>query len=362
MVLIDCDVHNYWDTADVLLPYLQPMWRDRYIRGEKPGPKKGTFPHAHRPYYHPEGFKRHDINPQSMQEWLQVTSAHCDEFNIDHAILTGDEPPEASTISDPYYAAGLVSAFNDFQLDTWLPYDKRFAASVVICANEPNLAAQEIRRVGGHPRMVQALATEASLMPLGHPYYHPIYEACNEMGIPFAIHLGGHGGIHAHHIVANGPLTYFWEAHANLGQGAMTQITSMISNGVFEKYPDLKMVVIECGVAIFAPILWRIDGDYKALKKETPWLKMLPSEYFRRNVRLTTQPLEQPDNTKLLWAALEAIHAEDTLMFASDFPHWDFDNIDKLNLPPDMKENILGQTALKTYPKLAALQQNIAAE
>ena len=361
MVLVDCDVHNYWDSADVLLPYLQPLWRDRYLRGERPGPK-GTFPHAHRPYFHPEGFKRHDINPTDMQGWLDVTSKHCDDYNIDYAILTSDEPVEASTISDPYFAAGLVSAFNDFQMDVWLPHDERFRTSVVICATDPKLAAEEIRRVGGHPKMVQVLATEASLMPLGHPFYHPIYEACNEMGLPFTIHLGGHGGVNAHHIVANGPATFFWEAHANLGQGALTQMSSMISNGVFEKYPELKFIIVECGVSLFGPMLWRMDGDFKALRKETPWLKMLPSEYFRRNVRLTTQPLEQPAKIEHLWAALEAIYAKDTLMFASDFPHWDFDDVSKLNLPPDIVENVHGLTAMDTYKKLSLPAAKIAAE
>ncbi len=244
----------------------------------------------------------------------------------------------------------------------WLTADARFKGSIVISPTDPGLAAKEIRRMGGNQNMVQVLSSEGSQMPYGNPFYHPIYEACNEVGLPFAIHLGGHGGIN-NICIANGPLTFSWEAHALLAQGAMTHLSSMIAHGVFEKYPDLKFVITECGVTWIAPLLWRLDADYKALKKETPWLTMLPSEYFRRNVRVATQPLEQPENKKLLWAMLEAMYANETLMFASDFPHWDFDDIHKLNLPPEIEPNVHGLTAMKTYTRLPQPPaQSIAAE
>ena len=63
-------------------------------------------------------------------------------------------------------------------------------------------------------------------------------------------------------------------------------------------------VVIECGVC-WVPSMWRLDANFKALRKETPLLKMLPSEYCRRNIRFSTQPLEQPANVKHLWETLE---------------------------------------------------------
>ncbi len=359
MVMVDCDVHNFWDDADVLLPYLAPVWKDYYLRGERMGPK--AFPYANRPYLLSEGFRRKDINPENMVGWVQATRQHCDFYHIDYALLTSDEPLEVSTLANPYYAAGLVSAYNDWQIDYWFQQDARFKGSLVISATDPELAAQEIRRVGGHPDMVQVLASEGSQMPFGKPFYHPIYEACAEMNLPFAIHLGGHGGINDL-CIANGPSTFSWEAHGLLGQGAMTHLTSMIAHGVFEKHPDLKFVVLECGVTWFPTLLWRLDADYKALKKETPWLKMLPSEYFRRNVRVGTQPLEEARKKEHLWAMLEAMYANETVMFASDFPHWDFDDLNKLPLPPHMRENILGKTAMKTFTKLPRPDQAMAAE
>jgi predicted TIM-barrel fold metal-dependent hydrolase len=110
--------------------------------------------------------------------------------------------------------------------------------------------------------------------------------------------------------------------------------------------------VIECGVAWVPSVLWRLDQDYKALRKETPWLKMLPSEYARRNIRFSTQPLERPDNLQHLWSILEAMEGRNTLLFASDYPHWDYDDVSTLHLPPEWKPNVFGFNALEVYKRI----------
>jgi predicted TIM-barrel fold metal-dependent hydrolase len=96
-------------------------------------------------------------------------------------------------------------------------------------------------------------------------------------------------------------------------------------------------------------LLWRLDEDYRALRKETPWLKRLPSEYAREHIRLSTQPLEQPRSRDALWPALADIGAQDMLLFASDYPHWDFDDPTVLRLPEDWREAILDTNARRLY-------------
>ncbi|MDA4635825.1 hypothetical protein NZA98_32885, partial [Escherichia coli] len=60
--------------------------------GEKTGPR-GAFPHGHRPWFHPEGFARHDVNPvEEDDNYLIMKEKHLDKYDIDIAILTGDEP------------------------------------------------------------------------------------------------------------------------------------------------------------------------------------------------------------------------------------------------------------------------------
>ena len=109
-------------------------------------------------------------------------------------------------------------------------------------------AAQEIRRVGAHPAMVQVLVSSGAQRPYGDPFYWPIWEAAAEMGLPVALHLGGQGGVNVNPTGCGAP-TFFWETHALLCETGMGHIASVIAHGIFEKYPAMRFVLIECGIA-----------------------------------------------------------------------------------------------------------------
>ncbi|MCV3216968.1 amidohydrolase family protein [Plectonema radiosum NIES-515] len=351
--MIDCDVHNDWSTAEVLLPYLDDYFRDFLIRGEKPGPR-GTFPRAQRAWLHPEGFRRQDINPVTQDDHYNLMKEHLlDKYDIDVAILTGDETLDISTIANRYYGNALASAYNNWVIDEWLSRDRRLKGSIVIYSPDPENAAAEIRRVGEHPDMVQIIMSSGSIRPYGDPFYHPIWEAASQMNLPIAVHLGGQAGINTQ-TFSSGPPTFYWEAHALLCQAGMSHVASTIAHGVFEKWPNTYLILTECGVSWFPTVLWRLDNDYRALRKETPWLKRLPSEYARDHIRLTTQPLENPDNKQHLWNVLETFDAKHTLLFSSDYPHWDFDDPTKIPIPADWRENILDANARQVYSRLPA--------
>jgi predicted TIM-barrel fold metal-dependent hydrolase len=83
-------------------------------------------------------------------------------------------------------------------------------------------------------------------------------------------------------------------------------------------------VLIETGFAWLPALCWRLDNIWAKLKSETPHLKRLPSEYIRDSVWLTTQPMEEPEARKHLFDIVEWI-GWDKLLFASDYPHWDYD-------------------------------------
>jgi predicted TIM-barrel fold metal-dependent hydrolase len=362
--VIDCDVHNSWASSRELLPYLDPYFRDFLERGELPG-GRDSFPHAHRPWLHPEGFTRADAvppdggTPGSSYELLREQLL--DRYDLEYAILTGDEAIEASTLANAPLASALVRAANDWTLEHWLSRDERLRASLVVAPQDPQGAAAEIRRVGDSPGFVQVLVSTGSQRPYGDPFYHPIWDAAAELGLPIAAHLGGQGGVNANP-TGCGPPTFFWEGHALLCETGMGHVASLIAHGVFEKWPNLTFVLIEAGVAWLPALLWRLDADYKALRKETPWLKRLPSEYAADHIRLTTQPLEQPKETRRLWSLLEEIDGEHTLLFASDYPHWDFDDPDRVQVPPAWKERIFSENAREVYrlPKRAEARATAA--
>jgi uncharacterized protein len=349
--VIDCDVHNSWSSSQALLPYLDSYSRDRLLRGELPGGRE-SFPHAHRPWLHPEGFMRTDAVPSgggppgSVYELLREQLL--DRYDVEYAILTGEEAIEVSTLANPDFASGLARAANDWTLEEWLPRDPRLKGSLVVAPQDPTGAAAEIRRLGAHPDLVQVLVSSGAQRPYGDPFYRPIWEAAAEVGLPVAVHLGGQGGVNANP-TGCGPPTFFWEAHALFCETGMGHVASVIAHGLFERFPGMRFVLIECGVAWLPALLWRLDADYKALRKETPWLSRLPSEYAAEHIRLTTQPLEQPPDERHLWALLEAIDGERTLLFASDYPHWDFDDPEALRVPPAWQDRIFAENARELY-------------
>ena len=92
-------------------------------------------------------------------------------------------------------------------------------------------------------------------------------------------------------------------------------------------------------------------GAYRALRRELPWLKRLPSETIRDHVRFTTQPLEQAPEPEQLVDVLQAVGGEDLLLFSTDYPHWDWDDPKHVlnRLPPEWRDRVMHQNAAAFY-------------
>lgn len=334
------------------MPYLPKGWQE-YVRGRHPNPlplfTTGVL-------QNPQGFTRQDAFPANGgppgSDFDTMKAQLLDPYHVERAILTYEDELFMTCWPNPYFAAEIVRAANDWTIEQWLPKDDRLCGSILISNHLPELAAKEIRRLGGHPRMVQVvISTNALGYPLGHPLNHPIYEAAAEVGLPVAYHNASTltGGVVSP--LAHGYPNFYIEYHALTTQGAMTHLVSLITHGVFEKYPNLRLMILEAGVAWVPSFLWRFDADYKGLRREIPWVKRLPSEYFRDHVRLTTQPFELSPKREQLIELLSFFDAQDVLVFSSDYPHWDSDVATHImkRLPESWLPKILWQNAVEAY-------------
>jgi len=336
--MIDCDIHAFATEEFPLGPHIPENFRQAVSQGQSSSPGHG--------YQNPFGVNRRDMPKVHPEIWAKE---HFDRYRIIYGVL---QPPGLSISLTHNIDVGcaVAKAWNDWQREHWLAADKRYLGSICVNMNDPAQAAAEIRRVGEHPQFVQVITTGESTLLYGNRFYYPIYEACAELGLAFAMHPGNEGSRTPSTPVGM-PASYF-EWHATLSLTFMAHCASLICEGVFEKFPALKVLLVEGGFGWLPHLMWRMDKDFKSLRSTTPWLKRLPSEYIQDHIRVTTQPIEETETSEQLIQLFGMMHAEKTLCFASDFPHWDFDNPRRVfpaRMDAHLKERIFYRNAAEVY-------------
>lgn len=316
--IIDTDVHVYIQPDD-LERHLSPFWRDHYLNFGKRTYDGMLFPRSMPMAARHDAWPPNGDLPGANLEFTQMQLL--DEFDMDYAVLT----PLTGTGEVLNFDFGLAhaQAVNDYQIEDWCAHDSRMRASIIIPYEDGPLSAEEIHRMGNHPSMAQVFLVTRTRDPLGSRRYWPIYEAACEYDLPIAVHFGGVGGSG---ITGAGSPTYYIEDHAGMAQSFQSQVTSIVSQGLFEIFDNLKFVLIEGGFAWMIPLMWRLDRTWEKLHKELPRVKKPPSEYIREHMWISTQPIEEPLYPHQFNQMLDQLDMTDRLMFASDYPHWDFDN------------------------------------
>jgi hypothetical protein len=209
--------------------------------------------------------------------------------------------------------------------------------------NQPEACLRFVERFGDDPGVVGFMVTSARYRPVHANEYMRLYGALQERGLPLCFHAI----YHQQERMFEG-MNKFLSVHA-LGFifYNLVHITNMVVNGIPERFPNLKLLWIESGLAWIPFLMQRLDNEYLMRSSEAPLLKKLPSDYMR-DMYYTSQPIENNDHA-LMESTMKAMNAETQLLFSSDYPHWDF------NLPSTIydlpflsetaKRRILGQNA-----------------
>lgn len=343
--LVDTDIHERVLYSD-LAPYLDNPWR-RYITDCDWKQEK------HLPYTQPAiaGVDRADARvPDGRPAGADLhfmQSQLLDECGHQFGILTGALDPAPSSMHGWYeMATALATAYNNWQIENWLEKDNRLYGSVHIAAQDPQAAVREIHRVGDHPKMVQVLLPMDDFL-WGDPYYHPIFEAAQQHDLMIAMH-------HNEPPVHFGKFPrYFIEWHTLIPTVHMMQVTNMVFNGVFEKYPHLKLLMVEGGFSFVPHLMRKMDQQYRDLRHEVPWIKRMPSDILREHVRFTTQPMEEMNRKEFL-QMIDQMGSDEMLCFSTDYPHWDYDSPFQAlpSLEEPLRHKIFSDNAKAFYPKL----------
>ncbi|MEM7128907.1 MAG: amidohydrolase family protein [Chloroflexota bacterium] len=336
--LVDCDVHHNFRQPSDLLPYLSKFWQDHLLDQGLHLPGGG---HPNTPMRsNRSDLKEPDLMARDFNYSLEFTQRELlDRWNVDYALLTGPPPFYGySGLPDPDWAAALCTAFNDYTIDNWLDRDPRVVNAILISPSDPVQAVAEINRLAHRKDTVAVMVPMGTQWPFGNRFYHPIWEACVEHDLPVVSHIGGGGGAARNSGSPVGVPTYYMETRMARPQVASTHAASLICEGVFEKFPTFKVALTEVQQLWAVSLMWHMDVDWKSIGDQTPWLKRKPSEYFRDHIRVGTQPMHEPELPEQMHQMLEMLHADETLVFCSDFPH--FDANDPVTVFPKLDEHV----------------------
>jgi predicted TIM-barrel fold metal-dependent hydrolase len=343
--LIDCDLHNeLHGNEQALLPYLPARWRRHVEVFGVRAPAGGFYPRFmdHREDARPPSGRRAGSD-------VAFTRAHyLDPYNVAYGILIPLSP--AGGQQNLELSAALATACNEWQIAEWLDQEPRLRASITIPFEAPDLAVAEIRRRASDRRFVQVQFSGRPHEPMGRRKYWPIYEACEEYGLKVISHAFGSYG---QPITGAGWPSFYLEEHVGPAQAMQANLISLVVEGVFERYPQLKVISVENGVGWLPSLMWRLDGAWRLLSEEVPQLKRAPSEYIREHVYVTTQPMEEPERPGFFPEMLDQLgDLVDHVLFASDYPHWDADQPDDafpVSLPAELVRKIYFANAAALY-------------
>jgi uncharacterized protein len=349
--IIDTDVHPDFNPAKPgVLSRLPQRWREYaaewgITRGGSPG---GDRP-RHREYAHrwdtepPEGgapMSNPDFAREQLLDKYDITAAVLND--ISGFIFNGARNTPRGL------AASMCRALNEDREESWFSIDPRWYGAINTPYEVPELAVEEIQRRMDSPwkdRWKFISFAPDNLTPPGNEKYYPIYEIAEEYGLPISMHV-----LSGHKVTASGSPNYYFEEHCDWGAYNFPNVSSMVFEGVFDRFPNLKVALIELAWSWVVPLSWRLDKAYDLMRSEVPDLQRRPSEYVRDHFWYSTQPMEEPEKAEWfedVFGAFEASGMGDKLMYSSDYPHWDFDEPSALPATLDDRQRrmVLGENA-----------------
>ena len=227
---------------------------------------------------------------------------------------------EAFSSPEPAYQLAVCSLYNDFYWDVFSSHSDVCIPSATIPVIDVDAAVTEVKRIGAKGYRSLSVPVNYAATPYNMPVYEPLWATVAELGLPLSFHVFTTSDT----VPDDKSRRYLTkeETHGRdlvgmvLGMAeAMAPLTALTAAGVFDRYPDLRIVLVECGIGWLAWALYAMDDVYKARHMwQYPNLDKMPSEYFKTNGFITfgDDPigLNNLDYTGV-----------DGLMWGSDYPH-----------------------------------------
>lgn len=340
-LVIDCDVHPHVENIATIAPRLDAMWRD--IARERGITELATAA------YPPNAplTARTDLRASRGLDGLRQTVLG--RWGADLAIINSLFPVQLPFSED--MSAAFTRALNDHIRAEYLDKDDRLRASIILPMASPDQAVAELERLADDRRFVQAMFLVAGEQPIGRRNWWPLHQALERHGMPLALHAGS---TYRHPVTSVGWPSWYLEDYTANVFGFQAALASLVTEGVFVKFPGLKVVLLESGVTWLPGFLWRLTKAWKGVRFEVPWLDRSPAEMVRDHVRLTMQPFDAPEDAEVVKRLLDHLRSDKILLWASDWPHAQFegDAIAPAGFSAEFLDLIRTRNPLETYSRL----------
>jgi len=354
-LIVDADAHHNENEAwsDIFKYIEDPVVRHRAFHGLRSGRGLGAISGSPPTNQNVAGRieqgsqRRHERATVDEPKEANIILRSMDAIGIDYQVLFPTPLLQLGLHQDSDIEVGLSWAYSRWLTEEVLPHNDRIKTMVYLPFNNPEACVRVIEQFADKPGVVGFEVTSARFRPVHHNVYMRIYRMLEERDMPLAFHAIFN---QSDRLFAD--MNKFISVHS-LGfvLHNLVHIINMVVNGIPERFPNLKVVWIENGLAWLPFMMQRLDNEYMMRTSECPQLKKLPSEYMA-DFFYTTQPMET-HYRKALEVTFEMMHAESQLLFASDYPHWDFNLPNTIyDLPfisEQAKRNILGENARKLF-------------
>jgi 5-carboxyvanillate decarboxylase len=274
---------------------------------------------------------------------------HMNETGIDRAILALTSPG-AQPILDVREARGVAQRANDYLAEHVAARPDRYVGMTTVAPQDPDWSAREIVR-GAQQLGFKGVQINSHTQGeyLDHPKFDPIFRALAETGHPLYIHPATPPDSMI------GPMLEAGLDGAIFGFGVETglHLLRLIVAGIFDRYPDLQIMVGHMGEAL--PYwVYRLDYMHQAgvRSKRYPQMKPLKKtilEYLRCNVLITTSGMAWAPAIKFA----QQVVGEDRVMYAMDYPYQfvpdEVRTHDLLDVPPETKRKLMQSNAERWF-------------
>jgi predicted TIM-barrel fold metal-dependent hydrolase len=275
-----------------------------------------------------------------------------DRYGISRAVLVPIQAAAVISWADESAVEEYLAALNDYLIENWVESDPRYKLAISVSPHDGDAAVREVERLASVPGVAAVNVPLAEISP-GRPTFFKLYEAAAYHGLPVLFHpTGAEGNLGNAPTFAGGQVRSYPEHHAMLAHSGHSALTAIVLSGALQRFPELRIVFAEFGFSWVAPLMWRMDTIWERNGGTTGGLDRPPSSYVLDQMRFTTQPMDEPEDPRQLRMLLEAMEAERTLLFSSDYPHWDADDpqvIVRSRLPAPLRDRVSFQSALECF-------------